>query len=235
MTRFKQAGFPIGACFNGTETHCMFGSLFGKKDSKPAPAKAPEVLGLFLGGSFKIDPLKLRLIEPHLIIEGAASDHIIQAVGVIDLDPHTQILRFYTDDDGFIQVLQNGGKGDEYVADVKLWYFYETRSVGNDWEQVLRQNISLPNYTLDGHSFTRSWESAGSDNPPIAMTEKTYNLDGSVSETDQFLMLYERQAKENLAEYLTLAGEESLRNGALERNLVICTGFDLSSADFTAS
>lgn len=213
----------------------MFGSLFGKKDTGPSLPKAPEVLGLFLGGRFKIDPLKLRLIEPDLIIEGAASDQIIQAVGVIDLDPQTQILRFYTDDDGFLQVLQNGGKGDEYVADVKLWYFFETRSVGNDWEQVLRHHISMPDYTLDGHSFTRSWASAGSDNPPVAMTEKTYHLDGSVSQTDQFLMLYERQANQNLAEYLTLAGEESERDGVLERNLVICTGFDLSAADFAAN
>jgi len=213
----------------------MFGSLFGKKDKPPAPPKAPEVLGLFLGGSLKIDPLKLRLVEPDLMIEGAASDQIIQAVGVIDLDPHTQILRFYTDDDGFIQVLQNGGKGDEYVADVKLWYFYATRSVGNDWEQVLKHNISMPSYSLDNYTYSRSWEAAGSDNPPVAMTEKTYHLDGSVSETDQFLMLYERQANENLAEYLTLAGEESLRDGALERNFVICTGFDLSAADFTAN
>ncbi|HMW72565.1 MAG TPA: YjfK family protein, partial [Cellvibrionaceae bacterium] len=201
----------------------------------PSLPKAPEVLGLFLGGSVKIDPLKLRLVEPDLIIEGAASDQIIQAVGVIDLDPQTQILRFYTDDDGFIQVLQSGGKGDEYVADVKLWYFYETRSVGNDWEQVLKHNISLPEYSLDGHTFTRSWQAAGSDNPPVAMTEKTYHLEGSVSETDQFLMLYERQANENLAEYLTLAGEESLCAGTFERNLVICTGFDLSAADFTAN
>ncbi|HEY6529787.1 MAG TPA: YjfK family protein [Cellvibrionaceae bacterium] len=213
----------------------MFGSLFGKKDKTPAVPKAPEVIGLFLGGSLKIDPLKLRLIQQDLIIEGAACDQIIQAVGVVDLDAQTQILRFYTDDDGFVQVLQNGGKGDDYVADVKLWYFYETRSVGNDWDTVLKSEISLPQYTLDSHTFVRSWESAGSDNPPIAMTEKTYHLDGSVSETDQFLMLYERQANENLAEYLTLAGEEVLRDNSLERNLVICTGFDLSAADFTAN
>ena len=212
----------------------MFGEWFGKKNKTPATPKAPEVLGLFLGGSLKIDHLKLRLVEKDLIIEGAASDQIIQAVGVINLDPHTQILRFYTDDDGFIQVLQNGGQGDEHVADVKLWYFYETRSVGNDWDNVLRHHISLPQYTLDNYTFVRSWEAAGSDNPPIAMTEKTYHLDGSITETDQFLMLYERQAGENLAEYLTLAGEETLRDEVLERNLVICTGFDLSAADFTA-
>ncbi|MEY4589881.1 MAG: hypothetical protein RL497_1957 [Pseudomonadota bacterium] len=213
----------------------MFGSWFGKKDNTPSTPKAPETLGLFLGGHCKIDPLKLRLIEKDLIIEGAACDQIIQAVGEINLDAHTRILRFYTDDDGFIQVLLNGGPGDEQIADVKLWYYYETRSVGNDWNEVLKNNISLPEYTLDNHLFIRSWEAAGSDNPPVAMTEKTYRLDGSISETDQFIMLYERQANENLAEYLTLAGEESLSNGTYERNLVICTGFDLSAADISTS
>ena len=56
----------------------MFSKLFGKKEqSKP---KTPEIMGLYLGGSFQLDSLKLRLIEPQLTIEGAAEDHLIQAV-----------------------------------------------------------------------------------------------------------------------------------------------------------
>lgn len=213
----------------------MFGSWFKSKESAPSLPKAPEVLGLYLGGSFRIDPLKLRLVEKDLIIEGAACDHIIQAVGEIILDADTRALRFYTDDDGFLQVIVNGQGDEQQVADVKLWYFFATHSVGNDWETVLRQQISQPTYTLDGYTFSRSWEAAGSDNPPIAMTEKTYHKDGSVTQTDQFIMLYERQAGENLAEYLTLAGEESMRENTLERNFVISTGFDLSAGDFTVN
>ena len=38
----------------------MFSKLFGKKETKTTP-KAPEIMGLYLGGSFELDPLKLRL------------------------------------------------------------------------------------------------------------------------------------------------------------------------------
>jgi hypothetical protein len=55
----------------------MFSKLFGKKDTTKTP-KAPEIMGLYLGGSFQIDPLKLKLIEPSLIINAPASSHIMR-------------------------------------------------------------------------------------------------------------------------------------------------------------
>ena len=54
----------------------MFSKLFGKKDTTKTP-KAPEIMGLYLGGSFQIDPLKLKLIEPSLIINAPASSHTV--------------------------------------------------------------------------------------------------------------------------------------------------------------
>jgi hypothetical protein len=213
----------------------MFDKWFGKKDTTPTPPKAPEILGLFLGGSFTVDPLRLRLVEPELLIEGAASTQIIQSVGVVKLDEHTTILRFYTDDDGFLQVLLNGGMQDQNVADVKLWYFYETKAIGRDWDQLLAAGISTPEVTLEGQTFRRVWEGAGEDSPAVAITEKTYHLDGSLSETDQFVMLYERQAAENLAEYLTYTAEERIVDNRPERCFVISTGFDLSNADLRAN
>ncbi len=209
----------------------MFGNFFGKKDEPASPPKAPEVLGLFLGGAFEIDALRLRLVEPELIIEGAAKTHVIQAVGEIKLDASSTILRYYTDDDAYLQILLSGGRSDSCVADVKLWYFYETKQVGSDWDELLRERISRPQITLEGFAFTRVWEGAGSSSPAVAMTEKTYNLDGSVSETDQFMMLYERQAGENLNEYATYAGEERITDNQPERCFVISTGFDISQAD----
>lgn len=216
----------------------MFGNLFGgKKDTSKLP-KAPEAMGLFLGGAFEIDELRLRLVEPDLIIEGAAKTQIIQAVGEISLSSSEKILRFYTDDDGFLQVLLSGGTSDNCIADVKLWYFYDTQQVGNDWDEILAHKISQPSIALEGFTFTRVWEGAGHSSPPIAMTETTYHLDGTVTETDQFIMLYERQAGENLCEYVTYAGEErvafkeSERSfDVAERSFVISTGFDLNRAD----
>ena len=71
----------------------MFSKLFGKKEVVTKP-KAPEIMGLYLGGSFELDPLKLRLIEPELMIEKAASQHLIQAVGEVNLDTVAKFCAF---------------------------------------------------------------------------------------------------------------------------------------------
>ncbi len=210
----------------------VFNKLFGKKETE-TKINAPEIIGLRLGGAFEIDPLKLRLIEPDLIVEGIAKTQLIQAVGEIQLDQNTTALRFYTDDDGYLQVLMDGGKTENHIADVKLWYFYDTTSVGSeaDWNTLLESGISVADKALEGHNFTRVWSGSGDHSPPIAMTEKTYMDDGETNETDQFAMLYEREVKPDMYEYLFISGEEKLIDNHLDRCLVISTGFDIQPSD----
>jgi hypothetical protein len=212
----------------------MFSKLFGKKDTAKTP-KAPEIMGLYLGGSFQIDPLKLKLIEPSLIIDSPASSHIIQAVGEVNLDSGGKILRFYTDDDAFLQVVLDGGMTENHITDVKLWYFYDTKTVGSDsqWQQLLKNDISQPQYGLEGQSYQRVWDAVGDISPPVAMTEKTYEEDADVSETDQFVMLYERALEDNNVEALLVSGEEKLVGQNLDRCLVISSGFNIEQADIT--
>ncbi len=210
----------------------MFSKWFGKK-SQPTGPNAPEIMGLYLGGSFELDPLKLRLIEPQLVIDKAASQHLIQAVGEVHLDTGGKILRFYTDDDAFLQVVLDGGDTENHITDVKLWYFYDTKTVGNDgqWKQLIDHDISQPLYTLEGHQYQRVWDAIGDVSPPVAMTEKTYEQDSDVSETDQFVMLYERVIDDNVSETLLVCGEEKVIDNRLDRCLVISTGFDIQPAD----
>lgn len=212
----------------------MFSKLFGKKDS-PAAAKAPEIMGLYLGGSFQIDPLKLKLVEPSLIIDSAASSHIIQAVGEVDLDTGGKILRFYTDDDAFLQVVLDGGMTENHITDVKLWYFYETKTVGSDaqWQELIKNQISQAQYSLEGHTYQRVWDAVGELSPAVAMTETTYEEDGDTSETDQFVMLYEREIDENNVETLLVSGEEKLVGQNLDRCFVISSGFNIEQADIS--
>ncbi len=122
----------------------MFGKLFGKKDVDPL-AEAPSIMGLRIGGSFELDPLLLKLTENELVIKGADTTHIIKAAGVVDLDG-TWIYRFYSDDDGFIQVVAEGGQTDECVVDVKLFYFYDTLDVASQdaWDKLLNEQIGAP-------------------------------------------------------------------------------------------
>ncbi|WP_339770056.1 YjfK family protein [uncultured Paraglaciecola sp.] len=212
----------------------MFSKLFGKKDSPAAP-KAPEIMGLYLGGSFQIDPLKLKLVEPSLIIDSAASSHIIQAVGEVDLDTGGKILRFYTDDDAFLQVVLDGGMTENHITDVKLWYFYETKTVGSDaqWQELIKNQISQAQYSLEGHTYQRVWDAVGELSPAVAMTETTYEEDGDTSETDQFVMLYEREIDENNVETLLVSGEEKLVGQNLDRCFVISSGFNIEQADIS--
>jgi len=211
----------------------MFSKLFGKKETPVSKPQAPQIMGLYLGGSFELDELKLKLITPELTIEKPASHHLIQAVGEAPLDSGGKMLRFYTDDDAFLQVILDGGDTENHITDVKLWYFYDTQTIGNDsqWTEALNQTISTPTYQVDGNQFSRVWNAIGDVSPPVAVTEKTFEEDGDISETDQFMMLYERPIGEDRTESLLVVGEEKIVGNNADRCLVISTGFDIQPAD----
>jgi hypothetical protein len=214
----------------------MFGKLFGKKDKDTShKPDAPEIMGLYLGGSFELDALKLRLLQPQLKIDGAASKHLIQAVGKVALDSGGSVFRFYTDDDAFLQVITDGGETENHITDVKLWYFYDTMTVGTEsqWQDLLNNGISQPVYELDGDVYERVWDAIGEISPPVAMTETTFEEDGDVSKTDQFVMLYEKSISEDDVEAVLVSGEEKIVGNNHDRCLVISTGFNLSPSDIT--
>jgi hypothetical protein len=211
----------------------MFSKLFGSKKPEPSKPQSSEIMGLYLGGSFEVDALKLRLLEPKLKVEKAASKHLIQAVGRVDLDSGGVMFRFYTDDDAFLQVVTDGGESENHITDVKLWYFYDTTTVGSQtqWQTLINNGISKPVYELDGDSYDRVWDAVGETSPPVAMTETTFEEDGDVSKTDQFIMLYERSISEDDVEALLVSGEEKIVGNNHDRCLVISTGFNLTPAD----
>ena len=212
----------------------MFKKCFGKKEEPVIKDLAPEIMGLRIGGAFELDSLKLRVIEPDLVIEGAAPTHLIQAVGVVKLDDTTTVLRYYTDDDAFLQVLLEGGMTENHISDVKLWYFYDTKSIGTEqqWNQILESTVSQSEIELEGNSYSPVWENAAQAlAAPVAMTEKTYAQDETHSETDQFCMLYEREIKEGVFEYAMFSAEEKIIDNRADRCLVKTTGFDLQAAD----
>ncbi|MDM7859673.1 YjfK family protein [Alteromonas sp. ASW11-36] len=209
----------------------MFKKWFAKE--QPQGPKAPEIMGLYLGGSFELDELKMRLLVPQLMIEQPATKHLIQAVGEAPLDSGGKMLRFYTDDDAFLQVILDGGDTENHITDVKLWYFYDTQTVGNDsqWQTVLSEGVSVPTYALGGETFSRVWNAVGEESPPIAVTEQTFEEDGDTSRTDQFMMLYEREIDADSAEYLLVAAEEKIVGYNKDRCVVISTGFDIQPTD----
>lgn len=211
----------------------MFSWLKGKKTPPPAPPREqpPEVMGLRLGGAFEIDPLKLKIWKGEVIFEAPKPIHLIQAVGQVQLDADTQVLRYYTDDDGFLQLVLEGGNTRDHVVDVKLFYFYDTKGVAGDhaWQDLLNTGISKPRYPLEQREFVPVWQDVSGISPPVAMTEKTWNDDG-ITRTDQFAMLYEC-CKDPFDEYLLVAGEEQIIDNRAEHAFVISTGVNVLPSD----
>ncbi|RAW89035.1 YjfK family protein [Photorhabdus laumondii] len=208
-----------------------FKSAFGGKTVAPAVPKVPEVLGLRIGGALEIDPLMLKLIESDLTIENAASTQLICSVGVVDLGDNVRLVRYYTDDEGYLQVLQEG-KGDDGVKEVSLWYFYETKPIDSQaqWDALIENGIVTPSrrYDLDGTQFSPLWDNI----KPVAVTEKTYSKEGHITETDQFVMVYTRQVAHNRTEELQVVGEEKVVGSHLDRLMVLSTGIQLNQTDF---
>jgi len=211
----------------------MFKKLFGKKDK--VANTLPSILGLRIGCSFELDPLMLKLLEGHLVIENSAVSHVIQAAGIVQLDD-TYIFRFYTDDDAFLQVVSQGGKSDDQVVDVKLYHYFDTLDVSQDsaWDKLLYKEIGQTSYQLAEHHYQRVWESVTDYHQPIHMQEKTYDESGECDVTDQFTMLFERDVAGDKTESLFLSAEEKENDhGGLDRCFVMSTGITLSSTHIT--
>lgn len=211
----------------------MLNKLFGRKKPASAEAEVPEIIGLRLGGAFELDPLKLKLMEPKLVVQGVAPTQLIQAVGEVKLDEASWLLRFYTDDEAFLQVLLTGGRTENHLSDVKLWHFYDTQSVGSeaDWQTLLKNRVSQATIELEGHTYDRVWNGVGASSPPIAMTETTYSSATDRETTDQFSMLYQREIGDDMFEYVLQVAEEKHIDDRLDRCFVVSTGFDINPAD----
>jgi hypothetical protein len=206
-----------------------------QEEEKPDLSSVPELLGIRLGGAVELNDIKLRMLEEATTFQSVNKIQLIQAVGVVNLDEETTVLRFYTDDDGFFQFILEGGMTENHISDGKLWFFYDTHGIGSEteWNRQLEYGISQAEYSLNEQTFTRMWKVVGDRNPPVAMRETTYSENGGKSETDQFIMLYEREASDSLIEYLMVSGEERIVENNVDRCLVTSTGIDITLADFS--
>lgn len=196
---------------------------------------APEIMGLRLGCSFEVDGLFLRFISERLMTENINPTQIIESVGVVDMGDST-LMRFYTDDEGFLQVVISGALKEENITDVKLFHFYNTIDISSDgdWNKLLDAEIGPKSYCLDDKVYKRVWESLSDYHPPVAMTEVTYSADGSTLSTDQFTMLFERDIDAESTESLFLSAEESVDSFSnVSRCLVISTGITLGCSQIT--
>jgi hypothetical protein len=204
-------------------------NFFKKKPTSEPTIEKPSVMGLCVGSSFDLDKLSFQLILNELVIGEVADTQLIQAAGEVDLNG-TTLLRFYTDDEAWLQVVCEGSVAEENIVDVTLFHYYDTLNVNSaQWDEILSTKIGAPTYELEGHTYHRVWTSVSDYHPPVSMQEETYDESNETNETDQFVMLFERELSDGSFEQLYLSAEESLNdNNQLERCLVISTGVKLS-------
>ncbi|BED42103.1 hypothetical protein VEE49_37920 [Escherichia coli] len=93
----------------------FFQRLFGK-DNKPAIARGP--LGLHLNSGFTLDTLAFRLLEDELLIALPGEEFTVAAVSHIDLGGGSQIFRYYTSGDEFLQINTTGGEDIDDIDDI---------------------------------------------------------------------------------------------------------------------
>lgn len=216
----------------------FFKKLFGQSEPPAVLDNSPSVMGLRLGGSFELDPLMLKLNNEALTTDSCSSTHIIEAAGQCKAEGETNVYRFYTDDEAWLEVTATSGTEEENVIDVKLYHYFETQEVGDDreWDNLLDNVIGAEQFELNGSVFTRSWGAVGDRHRPVHLNESTFLKTTKLpsSNTDVFIMLYERETASGPTEYLMLSAEEHrMENGDLGRHFVTSTGVGISPTQIT--
>lgn len=114
----------------------FFQRLFGK-DNKPAIARGP--LGLHLNSGFTLDTLAFRLLEDELLIALPGEEFTVAAVSHIDLGGGSQIFRYYTSGDEFLQINTTGGEDIDDIDDIKLFVYEESYGISKEshWREAI--------------------------------------------------------------------------------------------------
>lgn len=118
----------------------VFQRLFGK-DNKPAIARGP--LGLHLNSGFTLDTLAFRLLEDELLIALPGEEFTVAAVSHIDLGGGSQIFRYYTSGDEFLQINTTGGEDIDDIDDIKLFVYEESYGISKEshWREAINAKV----------------------------------------------------------------------------------------------
>ncbi|EMX7398655.1 YjfK family protein, partial [Escherichia coli] len=176
----------------------FFQRLFGK-GNKPAIARGP--LGLHLNSGFTLDTLAFRLLEDELLIALPGEEFTVAAVSHIDLGGGSQIFRYYTSGDEFLQINTTGGEDIDDIDDIKLFVYEESYGISKEshWREAINAK-AMGAMTLNWQE--KRWQRFfNSEEPgniePVYMLEKVENQNHAKWEVHNFTMGYQRQVTED--------------------------------------
>lgn len=207
----------------------MIFDFFKKKKEEPS---LPAPLNLRLGGAAELDLLPFQLIRDQLHFNLPEGAQTIEAAGFIDLGAGASISRFYTADDGFIQVSTTGGYKTENIDDIKLFMFEQTHNIasqrGVDLWVSDGGTIGRPELILENTVYKRVWDAEVSGKiEAVKLTETVHTREAGAEsyEVDHLAMLYQREVPDaNRHEYLLASLEFTSED---EATAVVSLGIDL--------
>ena len=208
----------------------MIFDFFKKKKEKKTTLPTP--LNLRMGGAAELDLLPFQLIRDKLHFNLPEGAQTIEAAGFIDLGAGASISRFYTADDGFIQISTTGGYETQNIDDIKLFMFEQTHNIasqkGADLWASESGTIGRPEFILENTVYDRVWDAEVSGKiEPVKLTETVHTREAGAEpyEVDHLAMLYQRQVPEtDRYEYLLASLEFTCED---EATAVVSLGIDL--------
>lgn len=209
----------------------LFNKLFKREEAAQTPAEPSGIYGLKLGCAVTVDDFDFRLLAEQLLLQFPGETQMIEAVGHMDLGAGSHIKRYYTSDDGYFQVNFTGEETEHNLEDCKLFIYDKLITLGRDseWEHWLKpETIGKQSYHYRDKTYQRVFGDQEAAIPPLAVSEQIRNKAGDSYQIDNFFMLFQREVKPDIFEYLLINGEESA-----EGNLVtLSLGVDLSALQF---
>ena len=213
----------------------IFDWLKSPKDDKKIKITVPSPLNLRLGGAVELDLLPWRMLGEQLHCALPEGLQIIEAAGFVDLGAGASLCRFYTSDDGFIQVSTSGGYEAQHIDDIKFFVFTQTHTIASQSGVNLWVSddglIGKTQFQLDSTIYQRVWDGAvPAAIEPVRFTETVHSRDSDVAiyEVDHLAMLYQRSVSDGQRyEYLLASLEFS---GEDEATTVVSLGFDLDTS-----
>lgn len=184
--------------------------LFNKA-SQPV-MKGP--LGLHLNAAFTLDTLLFRLSADRLLTQLPGEAYTIAASGVIDAGAGCRIYRYYTSGDEYLQINTTGGIAREHIDDIKLFLYHDSFGISaeKEWKNKIgAASIGKPALQWCEQHWHRIFNQNEEGNvEPVYLLEHVENNQGEKWEVHNFVMAYQRNATDDMYEYLLLSGEETL-------------------------
>lgn len=170
-------------------------------------------LGLHLKAGFQLNTLDIRLAGDKFLIELPGDDYTVAATSHIYTGAGSDIYRYYTSGDEFLQINTTGGISDACIEDIKFFAYIESFNISSRdaWKNAISPSaMGLPVMSWGDKKWERVFNPLERHNvEPVCLLEEVENSEREKWEVNNFCMLYQRNIDETAFEYLLISGEET--------------------------